>query len=158
MFGLRKQKPVVESGGRAGLSGVGGLLQVVESSQPVAIGAATDAAPEWLAAAGGVPAAAVPEVPWQAITEPAREQEFQQRKMRLHESLVEAINLKFAAGADEDASRRMFRTAVATLIHRTFPTESAAYLERMSQELIDEAEGLGPLECLVRDEAITDRR
>lgn len=156
MFGLRKQKPVVESGVRAGLSGVGGLLQVVESSPAVAVGAATDAAPEWLAAAGGVPAAAVPEVPWEAITEPAREQEFQQRKMHLHESLVEAINLKFAAGADEDASRRMFRTAVATLIHRTFPTESAAYLERMSQELIDEAEGLGPLECLVRDEAITD--
>lgn len=156
MFGLRRQKPVVESGVRADSWVAGGPLPAGGTGQPWGADQASDAA-EWPADSEDATAEpAGPAVPWQAITEPAREQEFQQRKMRLHETLVEAINLKFAAGADEDASRRMFRTAVATLIHRTFPSESAAWLERMSQELIDEAEGLGPLECLVRDDSITD--
>ncbi len=95
-------------------------------------------------------------LPWSAIVEPDREREFQLRKMRLHESLVEALNLKFAAGADEGASRRMFRDAVISLINRTLPGEPMSYLERMARELIDEAEGLGPLECLIRDDSITD--
>jgi pilus assembly protein CpaF len=158
MFGLRRQKPVVESGVQGVSSAAGSLLSPVGiSAAEVMTPTPPDTGSEWIAGAGDDSfGSGAPAVPWQAITDPAREQEFQQRKMRLHESLVEAINLKFAAGADEDASRRMFRTAVATLIHRTFPSESASYLERMSQELVDEAEGLGPLECLVRDDSITD--
>lgn len=97
-----------------------------------------------------------PVVPWSAHSEKAQEIAFQKRKMQLHESLVEALNLKFAAGVDGAAARRMFRNAVASVVERDAASESPAYRGRLVQELIDEAEGLGPLECLMQDQAITD--
>ena len=132
-----------------GSDGAGGAAGLEATLAPVTAPVTAPVATAVMAGSDGA-------VPWSAIKDPAREREFQQRKMRLHEVLVEAINLKFASGADEAAARNMFRTAVNSLIGRTFPEESQEYLERLSLELIDEAEGLGPLECLMRDAATTD--
>ena len=96
------------------------------------------------------------DVPWLAFPDKQQEIVFQKRKMQLHESLVEALNLKFAAGVDGNAAKRMFRNAVTSVVDREAAAESAFYKSRLVQELIDEAEGLGPLECLMQDQAITD--
>ncbi|MFM7165047.1 MAG: hypothetical protein ACKO3T_07330, partial [Planctomycetaceae bacterium] len=100
----------------AGSDGAGGAAGLEATLAPVTAAVATAV----MAGSDGA-------VPWSAIKDPAREREFQQRKMRLHEVLVEAINLKFASGADEAAARNMFRTAVNSLIGRTFPEESQEY-------------------------------
>lgn len=97
-----------------------------------------------------------PGVPWRAFEDRERELGFQQRKVRIHEQLVEALNLKFAAGADPDAARSAYRDAVNAVVARYGADLSAEDRRRMCCDLIDEAHGLGPLEPLAADDAITD--
>lgn len=81
MFGLRRQKPVVESGERFDTSTAGGRLPVGDNVQAVVAGAASDAgADRSTESASDALGMSGPAVPWQAITEPAREQEFQHAK------------------------------------------------------------------------------
>jgi len=140
MFGLGKRK------------GVSAATAVVDDSAESVEDFGGDQNPS-VQAPLSVPA---PVLPWAAIVDPAGEREFQQRKMQLHESVVEALNLKFAAGVEEQASQKVFRLAVTSVVGRTFPEKPAAFSARMVQELVDEAEGMGPLECLMRDPDITD--
>lgn len=144
MFGLRKRKDLGAATGAATVS----AEDPAELTAEVREGELRSA-PESVQ----VP---VPAVPWAAIVDPAGEREFQQRKMQLHETVVEALNLKFAAGVEEQASQKVFRSAVTSVVGRTFPDKPAAFTSRMVQELVDEAEGMGPLECLMRDPDITD--
>ncbi|MFM8478078.1 MAG: hypothetical protein ACKOEO_20015, partial [Planctomycetaceae bacterium] len=95
-------------------------------------------------------------VPWRAFDSTEQELEFQRRKIRLHEVLVEALNLKFAAGAEPEAARGAYRDAITAAVSRYAPDFSATVRERMALELLDEAHGLGPLEPLMADDSITD--
>jgi hypothetical protein len=148
MFGLVKKKSISASDVLTSSA-----VQVADVSDgPVApsdITLADEVSREQSTAASG-------DVPWLAFPDKQQEIVFQKRKMQLHESLVEALNLKFAAGVDGNAARRMFRNAVTSVVDRDAAIESAFYKSRLVQELIDEAEGLGPLECLMQDQAITD--
>lgn len=139
MFGLRKRKDSSDA------------TAIVDDHVPSPADVVVDTVPSPIESV-----AAGARVPWAAIVDPAGEREFQQRKMQLHESVVEALNLKFAAGVEEQASQKLFRSAVVSVVNRTFPDMSAAFTTRMVQELVDEAEGMGPLECLMRDADITD--
>jgi pilus assembly protein CpaF len=106
--------------------------------------------------AGTAVEGAEPAMPWRAFENRERELEFQQRKIRIHEQLVEALNLRFATGLDPDSSRNAYRDAVSVVVARQAADLSADDRRRMCVELLDEAHGLGPLEPLTADDAITD--
>ena len=95
-------------------------------------------------------------VPWRAFTDRVKELDFQKQKIRIHELLVEALNLKFAAGGDPEAARNAYKEAVAAVVARYAPELAADDRQRMCSELLDEAHGLGPLESLTADDSITD--
>ncbi|MEY3176788.1 MAG: hypothetical protein RLZZ436_4702 [Planctomycetota bacterium] len=95
-------------------------------------------------------------LPWRAFENADRELDFQKRKIRLHEVLVEALNLRFAAGAEPEAARNAYKDAITAVVSRYAGDLSEPDRERMALELIDEAHGLGPLEPLMTDDAITD--
>ena len=138
MFGLKRSRPtasiepITESGPQRSITAV------APSDDPA------------------TPSTGQPQVPWRAFADRDRELDFQKQKIRIHEMLVEALNLKFAAGADPEAARNAYKDAIAAVVTRYAPNLTPDDRHRMCSELLDEAHGLGPLESLTADDSITD--
>lgn len=81
---------------------------------------------------------------------------FQKLKVRLHEELLDAIQLSSLQGTEGTQRIETVRRAVTTLVTRRASQLTESIKQRLMQELMDEVDGLGPLQCLFQDPDISD--
>src|SRR5580765_6437775 len=82
--------------------------------------------------------------------------EYQELKFTLHRKLVDKINLEALATIDNQRVRAEVRQAVIQLIDAEPTLWSSLEKQQISDEVLDEVFGLGPLEPLLQDPTISD--
>jgi pilus assembly protein CpaF len=82
--------------------------------------------------------------------------EYQELKFKLHHKLLDRINLEVLAGIDDDRIRAEVRDAVLAIIEDEPNLLTAGEKLQISDEVLHEVFGLGPLEPLLRDPGISD--
>src|SRR3954452_22545567 len=82
--------------------------------------------------------------------------EYQELKFTLHRKLLDKINLEALATIDNQRVRAEVRQAVIALIDSEPTLLSASEKHMITDELLDELSGLGPLEPLLQDPTISD--
>src|SRR4051812_19042130 len=82
--------------------------------------------------------------------------EYQELKFTLHRKLVDKINLEALATIDNQRVRGEVRQALLTLIDSEPTLLSSIEKQQISEEVLDEVFGLGPLEPLLQDPTISD--
>ena len=82
--------------------------------------------------------------------------EYQELKFTLHRKLVDKINLEALATIDNQRVRSEVRQAVIQLIDAEPTLLSSLEKQQISDEVLDEVFGLGPLEPLLQDASISD--
>src|SRR6266568_1754562 len=82
--------------------------------------------------------------------------EYQELKFTLHRKLLDKINLEALATIDNQRVRAEVRQAVISLIDGEPTLLSSLEKQQISDEVLDEVFGLGPLEPLLQDPAISD--
>lgn len=82
--------------------------------------------------------------------------EYQELKFTLHRKLVDKINLEALASIDNQRVRGEVRQALLSLIDSEPTLLSAIEKQQISDEVLDEVFGLGPLEPLLQDPTISD--
>src|SRR5580698_7456860 len=82
--------------------------------------------------------------------------EYQELKFTLHRKLVDKINLEALASIDNQKVRAEVRQAVISLIDSEPTLLSSLEKQQISDEVLDEVFGLGPLEPLLQDPTISD--
>ena len=82
--------------------------------------------------------------------------EYQELKFTLHRKLVDKINLEALATIDNQRVRSEVRQAVISLIDAEPTLLSSLEKQQISDEVLDEVFGLGPLEPLLQDPAVSD--
>jgi pilus assembly protein CpaF len=85
-----------------------------------------------------------------------RDRRFLKFKRELHERLLAALDVAAAGTLPEDQLRAEVRRAAEELCRQSPELFSQGERERLVREVIDETFGLGPLEPLMRDPAVTD--
>ncbi len=80
----------------------------------------------------------------------------QDLKFRLHRKLLERINMEVLAGVDDGSMRGEVREELLGLVHEEPNLLTAAEKQRVTEEVLDEVFGLGPLQALLQDPAISD--
>ena len=86
----------------------------------------------------------------------AAELEYQQLMVRIHEKLVDSLDLSLLAHVSEQELSGEVKTLAAELVAEEVPQTNMALRERLEAEMLDEVFGLGPLETLMRDDTISD--
>ncbi|MDQ6664517.1 MAG: CpaF family protein [Acidobacteriota bacterium] len=82
--------------------------------------------------------------------------EFQELKFTLHRKLLDKINLEALAAIDHQRVKAEVRQAVISLISSEPTLLSTLERQQISEEVLDEVFGLGPLEPLLQDPSISD--
>src|SRR5712692_5827261 len=82
--------------------------------------------------------------------------EYQELKFTLHRKLLDKINLEALATIDNQRVRTEVRQAVISLIDGEQTLLSSLERQQISEEVLDEVFGLGPLEPLLQDPTISD--
>src|SRR6478736_8380609 len=82
--------------------------------------------------------------------------EYQELKFTLHRKLLDRINLEALSSMSSERVRAEVRTAVAKLVEEEKTPLSLVEKDRVIEEVLDEVFGLGPLEPLLQDPAISD--
>src|ERR1700709_727436 len=82
--------------------------------------------------------------------------EYQELKFTLHRKLVDKINLEALATIDNQRVRGEVRQALIQLIDSEPTLLSSIEKQQISDEVLDEVFGLGPLEPLLQDSTISD--
>src|ERR1700688_38509 len=82
--------------------------------------------------------------------------EYQELKFTLHRKLVDKINLEALATIDNQRVRAEVRQAVISLIDAEPTLLSSLEKQQISDKVLDEVFGLGPLEPLLQDPGISD--
>ena len=82
--------------------------------------------------------------------------EYQELKFTLHRKLVDKINLEALASIDNQRVRSEVRQALLSLIDSEPTLLSSIEKQQISDEVLDEVFGLGPLEPLLQDPSISD--
>src|SRR5512141_1578470 len=82
--------------------------------------------------------------------------EYQEFKFTLHRKLLDKINLEALATIDNQRVRGEIRQALIQLIDAEPTLLSALEKQQISDEVLDEVFGLGPLEPLLQDPTISD--
>jgi len=82
--------------------------------------------------------------------------EYQELKFTLHRKLVDKINLEALASIDNQRVRGEVRQALITIIDSEPTLLSSLEKQQISDEVLDEVFGLGPLEPLLQDPTISD--
>ena len=80
-------------------------------------------------------------------------------KQRVHEELLKRINLRnlTLSGADPEEVRRQARETIGSVLNESRAgLPSGIDVRVLEEELLNEAVGLGPLEVLLQDEAVTE--
>lgn len=81
---------------------------------------------------------------------------YQQLKVRIHERLVDSLDLSMLAHIPQDELAEEVRVVAAEVISEEEPGLSGTIRERLLDELFDEVFGLGPIEPLMQDDSISD--
>jgi pilus assembly protein CpaF len=89
-------------------------------------------------------------------TKNALRPEYQELKFTLHRKLLDKINLEALATIDNQRVRGEVRQAVISLIDGEQTLLSSIERQQISEEVLDEVFGLGPLEPLLQDPTISD--
>jgi pilus assembly protein CpaF len=84
------------------------------------------------------------------------EARFLQHKKELHQQLITSLDLSSIGTMSQDELRVEVRRAAEDLCRRSSDLLNLTERERLVNEVLDEAFGLGPLEPLMRDPSITD--
>jgi pilus assembly protein CpaF len=82
--------------------------------------------------------------------------EYQELKFALHRKLLDRINLDLLAGLENDRVHNEVRQAVLALMETEPAPLTAAEKQQISEEVLHEVFGLGPLEPLLQDPSISD--
>jgi pilus assembly protein CpaF len=82
--------------------------------------------------------------------------EYQELKFTLHRKLLERINLDVLAGIDDDRIRAEVRAAVLAMVQEEPTLLAASEKQQISDEVLHEVFGLGPIEPLLADPTISD--
>ncbi len=82
--------------------------------------------------------------------------EYQELKFTLHRKLLDKINLEALASIDNQRVRNEVRQAVISLMEGEPTLLSSLERQQISEEVLDEVFGLGPLEPLLADPTISD--
>jgi len=82
--------------------------------------------------------------------------EYQELKFTLHRKLLDRINLDALAGIDDGRMRGEVRQAVLAIVAEEPDLLTAAEKQQLSEEVLDEVFGLGPLEPLLQDASVSD--
>ena len=82
--------------------------------------------------------------------------EYQALKFTLHRKLLDRINLDALAGIDNDQIRNEVRQAVLAMVEEEPNLLTAGEKRQISDEVLHEVFGLGPLEPLLQDPGISD--
>lgn len=86
----------------------------------------------------------------------AAELEYQRLKVRIHEKLVDSLDLSLLAHVSEAELSDEVQALSKELIAEEVPKTNTALRERLQAEMLDEVFGLGPLEKLMKDDAVSD--
>jgi pilus assembly protein CpaF len=89
-------------------------------------------------------------------TEVTLKPEYQELKFTLHHKLIERINLEALANIDDDRVRSEVRHAVLAIVAEQPNLLTAAEKLQLSDEVMHEVFGLGPLEPLLHDATVSD--
>ncbi|HWZ56942.1 MAG TPA: CpaF family protein [Verrucomicrobiae bacterium] len=90
-----------------------------------------------------------------AVSSPSRS-ELNALKVTIHRNLIQKINLDQMQAMDRETVRRDLTRAIESLVGGEATPMSLVERERLTQELLDEVFGLGPLEPLLKDPAVSD--
>jgi len=82
--------------------------------------------------------------------------EYQELKFTLHRKLLDRINLDALAGVETDHMRSEVRQAVLAIVEGEPTPLTATEKQQISDEVLHEVFGLGPLEPLLQDNSISD--
>jgi pilus assembly protein CpaF len=85
-----------------------------------------------------------------------REYEFQQLKAAIHQQIVESLDLSQIGGIEQETWRRHVRSLATEVCDSRRDVLNRLDFERLQEDLMDEVFGLGPLEKLMQDPAVTD--
>jgi pilus assembly protein CpaF len=88
--------------------------------------------------------------------ESAKAEEFDKLKRKIHGKLVDKLDLNRVSELEGDVLRREIRLVVEHLCDTEETLLNRSERERLIEEVLDETFGLGPLEMLLKDEAISD--
>src|SRR3954470_13435625 len=86
----------------------------------------------------------------------AKADEFDQLKRRIHNKLVDRLDLNKVGELQGDVLRREIRLVVEHLCDTEETFLNRSERERLIEEVLDETFGLGPLEFLLKDATISD--
>src|SRR4030067_654626 len=86
----------------------------------------------------------------------SKESAFEQLKQRIHSKLVDKLDLSKVGELAGDVLRREIRLVVEHLCDTEDTLLNRNERERLVSEVLDETFGLGPLEMLLKDSAISD--
>jgi pilus assembly protein CpaF len=89
-------------------------------------------------------------------TKAALNPEYQELKFTLHRKLLDKINLEALASIDNLKLRNEVRSALMALLDGEQTLLSSLERQQISEEVLDEVFGLGPLEPLLQDATISD--
>src|SRR5208282_2042520 len=81
---------------------------------------------------------------------------FDQLKVRIHQQLVERLDVQNLRSLPPDTVRAEVRVVIKELCQSERSLLSSQEQERLMDEVMDETFGLGPLEVLLKDPTITD--
>jgi pilus assembly protein CpaF len=82
--------------------------------------------------------------------------DFEKLKTDLHSTLLSSIDLEKLASVDDKQARRAVATMIQEVIGARKIPLNAAEKEQVENDLLDEVFGLGPLEPLLKDPAVSD--
>src|SRR5437867_3085440 len=85
-----------------------------------------------------------------------RQQYFQQLKVRIHQQLVERLDVQNLRTLPPEVVRSEVRLLIKELCQNEKGLINSADQERLMDEVMDETFGLGPLETLLKDPTISD--
>ena len=106
---------------------------------------------------GNVPRANPNEANWvNRLFHASENLEHQELKFILHRKLLERVNLELLATIDTESAREDLRVILSRLVDEEKTPLSMLEKERVTQEVLDEVFGLGPLEPLLQDRTISD--
>jgi pilus assembly protein CpaF len=77
-------------------------------------------------------------------------------KVRLHQRLIDLLNLNLLDRTPRDALRQDIRGAVTGLLMEEKRLLTPSQTDQLVEEILDELLGLGPLEPLLKDDSVTD--
>src|SRR5438045_3149851 len=129
------------------------------AAQKGGVGNLIPPAPKPITADAAAMIAAPPRMPMggqNAVPLTERQQYFQQLKVRLHQQLVERLDVQNLRTLPAETVRSEVRVLIRELCQSEKSLINSADQERLMDEVMDETFGLGPLETLLKDMSISD--